>query len=187
MFFFGELEIIENYLDDYGSNILAEYSGHMHRTQTYQMGDFMDIVETSENYEAPLARLVRFSSWGFYDHIFLPQGYLTMKVSGPVDLVITDPSGLTVSRESGEILGAYFATSINESGIQEYTVNIKKAQSGNYSIQVIPNKNALPNATFSLEVMVLDEVLGYVPILNIKDRPVSEASTYSVCFDDLYE
>ncbi len=182
MFSFGELGTIENYLDDYGSNMLAEYSGHMHRTQTYQMGDFMDIVETSANFEAPLARLVRFSSGGFYDHIFLPQGYLTIQASGPIDLVITDPDGFTVTNNSSQITGTYLTTEVKDTGTLINTVNIKNRKIGEYRVQVIPNSSAKQTDTFSLKINSMEGSFGYVPVLEALNVPISEVLSHDYSF-----
>ncbi len=93
----------------------------------------------------------------------------------PVDLTITDPDGLEMSKISHEIPSAqYFEADINEDGSPDDVIFIGERKIGDYSVQVIPELNANPADTYSLtagsgqsEVILADNVA----IDNIPDNP----------------
>ncbi len=71
----------------------------------------------------------------------------------PVDLVVTDPDGLEISKELNEIPRAtYLEYDINGDDELDDIVAIPKRKIGDYLTQVIPEPNVLPTDTYSLEV-----------------------------------
>jgi len=93
----------------------------------------------------------------------------------PVDLKITDPDGLVISKISHEIPTAfYIEADFNDDGSPDDFIFICEMKIGDYSIQVIPELNALPTDTYSLTVgSGQSEVIlaNNVAISNVPDNP----------------
>ena len=71
----------------------------------------------------------------------------------PVDLIITDPDGLILSKQGSEIPGAtYEEIDIDEDGELDDLFAIPERKTGDYLIQVIPEPGASPTDTYSFEV-----------------------------------
>ena len=71
----------------------------------------------------------------------------------PADMIVTDPDGLTISKELNEIPGAtYTEIDINGDGDPDDVVNIFNRKLGDYLIIVIPEPDASPTDTYALGV-----------------------------------
>jgi parallel beta-helix repeat protein len=71
----------------------------------------------------------------------------------PVDLVVTDPDNLTISKVSNEITGSvYIEDDFNDDGSPENLIGIPDRKIGNYLINVIPGPDANLTDTYTLEV-----------------------------------
>jgi hypothetical protein len=93
----------------------------------------------------------------------------------PVDLIVTDPNGLRLTKQECQIPDALYEESdIDGDGDLDDCFFIPSAKPGQYLIQVVPEPNALPDETFSLEVSVDGKstvVAQDVPIRSIPQEP----------------
>ena len=90
----------------------------------------------------------------------------------PVDLVVTDPSGLTIRKHSNGIPGAtYFEYDFNGDGELEDRIWINERKTGNYQITVLPDPGASPTDTYGLEVLADGESFILAENAPISDTP----------------
>jgi hypothetical protein len=95
----------------------------------------------------------------------------------PVDLVVTDPDGLTVSKETNQLptLAKYVEMKYYgdyEEGHMNYdAVIIDELKSGDYLITVVPEPEASPTDTFSLQFISADATFMFAENIQISDIP----------------
>ena len=90
----------------------------------------------------------------------------------PVDLEITDPHGFTLTKQHSEILGAtYDEVDIDADGETEDLFVIPNPKVGQYLINVIPEPNALPTDTYTLEATVDGQTMVLAQDVQIQDIP----------------
>lgn len=95
---------------------------------------------------------------------------LTITGYSPVDMVVTDPDGLTISKQLNEIPNAtYTEADIDGDGDVDGQIRIPDKKIGDYVIAVIPEPDALPTDTYTLEVSLFG-----MPIVVAQDVQVSE-------------
>lgn len=88
----------------------------------------------------------------------------------PVDLIVTDPDGLRISKEFNEIPGAsYLEVDIN--GAPGVQIRIPDRKIGAYIIDVIPKPDALPTDTFTLELSLFGASMIIARNVQISDIP----------------
>ena len=106
---------------------------------------------------------------------------ITVRTTCPVDLVVTDPDGLVITKEFSEIPEAvYIEEDFNDDGSLDDYVYIPEQKTGEYLITVIPEPDADPAATYTLEVATEDATLllaENVPISDIPEEPYILDST----------
>jgi len=74
-----------------------------------------------------------------------------VSLSCPVDMTVTDPNGLTISKDLNQIPGAtYVETDADADGDSIDHVIIPHAKEGDYQITVIPEAGAMPTDTYTL-------------------------------------
>jgi len=99
----------------------------------------------------------------------------------PVDLIVTDPDGLIISKEVNEIPGAtYIEVDLNGDGDPDDQITIPYRKIGNYLITVVPEPDASPDETYTLEITINGQTIVLaedVPISNIPDQPYLIQST----------
>jgi pimeloyl-ACP methyl ester carboxylesterase len=99
----------------------------------------------------------------------------TISLLSPADIVVTDPDGLTISKELNEITGAvYIVEDVDGNGDLEDFVGVPNPKIGDYLIEVIPDADAMPTDTFSLMVSYGDSTIFLaenVPVTDIPDEP----------------
>jgi len=100
----------------------------------------------------------------------------------PIDLVIEDPDGLSISKDVSEIpTASYFELPLDEDGNPGYEfVAIDNRKQGRYLIQVVAEPAAQPDNTYTLEVSVNGSVTAVaenIQIRNIPDEPYILSST----------
>jgi len=97
---------------------------------------------------------------------------LTYAAKSPVDLVITDPNGLRISRQFNEIPGAtYSETDLDADGDLDDQIRIPDRKVGEYIITVVPEPDALPTDTYTLEVSLFGESITIAQNVRISDIP----------------
>jgi len=93
----------------------------------------------------------------------------------PTDMVVTDPDGLIIGKDSNQIPGAvYLEDDFNEDGSLDDRVIIPLAKEGDYQITVIPEQSATPTDTYSLTASIWDSTAVLVdnsPVADIPDDP----------------
>jgi hypothetical protein len=91
----------------------------------------------------------------------------------PVDIILTDPDGFTVSKDTPEIPGLlYFSIyDIDENGRPDEMVTIPEKKVGIYSIMVVPEPNALPTDTYSLEATIDGQTMILAQDVQIQNIP----------------
>jgi hypothetical protein len=77
---------------------------------------------------------------------------LTLTLGSPADLLVTDPNGMSISKERREIWGGTYEEMADEGGHKADVVQIPFPHQGDYEVEVIPEQGALPSDTFSLEM-----------------------------------
>jgi parallel beta-helix repeat protein len=98
--------------------------------------------------------------------------YVVVFVLCPVNLIVTDPSGLSISQNSNQFTGAiYMQDDFNHDGSPDDLIYIPKVKAGIYSIQVIPEPGSSPNDTFSLEVSINGQSIVLANNVQLKDIP----------------
>jgi len=96
---------------------------------------------------------------------------LGARTGSPIDLIITDSVGLTISKELNEIPeAAYMEDDIDEDNELEDLIGIPGRKIGDYQIIVIPEPNASPTDTYTLEVLgsTGDEVTTIILAENVQ-------------------
>lgn len=97
-----------------------------------------------------------------------------MKFTGnsPIDLVVTDPDGITLTKEMGDTFGmAYMEYDINGDGEPDDIVAVPERKIGNYLITVIPEPGASPTDTYTLEGLVEGRTIVLAKDVQISDIP----------------
>ena len=90
----------------------------------------------------------------------------------PADMIVTDPQGLIVSKNLNQIAGAiYGEIDIDGDGDLEDKISIPRRKMGEYLIDVIPESNALPEDTYSLEVTIDGQTMVLAEDVQIQDIP----------------
>jgi hypothetical protein len=78
----------------------------------------------------------------------------TVESKSPVDLIVTDPDNLTITKNIDEIPGVlyYLELDIDENGELDDMIVILKRKIGDYLIDVIPEPDAAPTDMYTLEM-----------------------------------
>jgi len=97
---------------------------------------------------------------------------LTYTAKSPVDIIITDPDGLRISKQLNEIPGAtYIEIDLDGDGDLDDQIRIPDRKIGDYIIMVIPEPDALPTDTYTLEVSLFGESIIIAENVQISDIP----------------
>jgi hypothetical protein len=176
-----ELSIMRAYLVEYKNNLRAQFGGHYHVNWSpweinYLFQNIMTYIETDDLKESPVIRLVRNSSDGSIDYSsFLTTGLMEIQALGPVDLVVTDPDGLNITRDNNEIPDAtYLKTDIDGDGIVDNLIYINQRKMGDYSVKVVPTKESKTDETYSLEIKAIEDDFGLTNIYSSKEIKISD-------------
>jgi hypothetical protein len=100
---------------------------------------------------------------------------MVVRAHSPIDLVVTDPDCLSISKELNEIPGAlYMEDDFDGDGSPDDYIIIPEPKTGEYLITVIPEPNASPTDVYTLEVWGTDAAIilaENTPITNIPSEP----------------
>ncbi|MDO8717110.1 MAG: 6-bladed beta-propeller [Dehalococcoidales bacterium] len=103
-------------------------------------------------------------------------------VFSPVDIQITDPDGLIISKTVNQIPGAtYTEADVNGDGETDDLVSITEKKFGNYLITVTPKPGALPADTYTLEVSFGGETIVLAEHTPVSDIP---AGGYHITWEE---
>jgi hypothetical protein len=90
----------------------------------------------------------------------------------PVDILVRDPDGLIISKEINEIQNAsYHEINIEDNIDTVDAIDILEKKIGKYSINVIPDPDALPTETYTLVVSEGDTSITLAEKVQINDIP----------------
>jgi parallel beta-helix repeat protein len=107
---------------------------------------------------------------------------ITITAYSPVDIVVTDPDNLTISKQSNEIPGAsYTEENINEDDDPDDIIFIPYRKTGEYLISLVPEADASPNDKYTL--VVSTETANTTLAENVS---VSEIPTEPYCFESRF-
>jgi parallel beta-helix repeat protein len=99
---------------------------------------------------------------------------LDFQIAGscPIDLIITDPDGLVLDKDIWEVPGMYYSEyDINQDGELDDIVDIPQRKTGEYIIEVIPEIDASPTDTFTLEILIVGTNIILAENMQIGDIP----------------
>lgn len=186
-----ELDKIQSFLTDYTNNVFAEFAGHTHPKQlkdhwllSGNLSRIMRVVEIPTNSNSPFALGVQVYPEGKIDYSEILGYELIITAKSPVDLVITDPDNLTISKELNEIPGAtYMEMDIDGDGSLDDWVGISERKLGNYQIKTTPEPGATPADTYTLETSTLEDSFGYTPVILAENVPISGIPTVPYIFE----
>lgn len=108
---------------------------------------------------------------------------LVVTAYSPVEIVITDPDGLTISKRVNEIPGAsYTEMDLDGDGALDERIRINHRKRGDYTVSVIPDPDARATDTYTLEVTLFGMpviIAEHVQIGDIPSHPYIIESTDS--------
>jgi len=185
----GELKKIYNDFlsqEPYKSRVWAEFAGHLHDNfvdSGFKNGT-LDIVRTEANSVKPTVRIVQVLPNGNKTYnTLLYERVAFWDTDCPVDFVLTDPDGLTISKSFNNIPGAAYSEYDRDGdGSLDDRIWIQDLKPGNYTVQVIAEPGAQPTDTYSLTVSPMEQGIGYTPIVIAKDVPISEIPSQPYVF-----
>lgn len=91
-------------------------------------------------------------------------------LSSPGDLMVSDPDGVTITKGAGEVSGmSYIECDTDMDGELDDVVTMSQMKTGNYLVAVLPEPEASPSSTYTLEVLN-----GNMSILLADDTKISE-------------
>jgi|GEM_PF-3066894 len=176
----GKLDIMANFLRNYKTNVFAQFAGHCHRdhysTLSSRSSSILNVIETNANMSDPLVRIVQIPPDGNIDYSkFINKHDISIKAYSPVDLVVTDPDNMIISKDSNQIPGAtYTEIHLDEDGTLDDLVQIPWRKTGEYSIEVIPEPGAQPTDTYTIEVSTMEDSFGWISVILADNITVAE-------------
>jgi len=118
--------------------------------------------------------------------VYQGAGVLYGEALCPVNLLITDPDGLVLSKSVNAIPGAvYMELDFDHDGDLDDAFMILERKMGGYSIGVIPEPNVLPTDTYSLEAVINSQRMILAENVQIQDIPTQPYKVKSkLCYSD---
>ncbi len=147
---------------------------------TYYFLDPYD--EKEEIREWPLGRLGTYS----LENLRIYHGTSSIRITAysPVDIVVTDPDNLTISKESNEITGAsYTEDDINGDDDLDDSIFIPYRKTGDYLITLIPETDASPDEKYTLIISTKTANTTLAENISISEIPTKPYVFKSTCSD----
>ncbi|CAD7777298.1 Periplasmic copper-binding protein (NosD) [Candidatus Methanoperedenaceae archaeon GB50] len=147
---------------------------------TYYFLDPYD--ENEEIREWPLGRLGTYS----LENLRIYHGTSSIRITAysPVDIVVTDPDNLTISKESNEITGAsYTEDDINGGDDLDDSIFIPYRKTGDYLITLIPETDASPDEKYTLIISTKTANTTLAENVSISEIPTKPYVFKSTCSD----
>lgn len=167
------IDHVEMYVGDW------QYEGGIIRGKEYPSGTYNVVRaygDKTHNYGIVPDRLSnRIGLKGFvgFRRLTEPQVGIEFKGGSPIDLVITDPDGFTITKVIHEIPGVFYYSEwdIDWDGELNDMIIGPERKIGDYLIQVVPEPEALPIDTYSLEVTANGQTIILAENVPISDIP----------------
>ena len=157
-----------NYTKDFSDNHLTfecrnqhQWSIHKYVQHTNVIADFLVVPEISDD--------IRTETYNYLNKVF---PHVKYKLRSPASLEVTDPNGFVINKDSPDANGIYYRLlDVNDDGYNEDMVIILNPIEGRYSVEVIPDPNAEPNETYTLEEYKFGEKTALAEDVEIQDIP----------------
>ena len=82
----------------------------------------------------------------------IARNMFSFTTGSPIDLIVTDPDGIVITKEVGEVAGmSYTEFDLDGDGELDDKVEVWEPKAGNYLVTVIPEPGAPPTGNFTLE------------------------------------
>ena len=195
----SDAENIKNIIE--GKNVQINFAGHNHRTaETTGSVTGIKVVTTEAVCRESCAlspgvdrtgrniRIARASgdtidhtalhdidptrSWDETKDFLESKCYWYAMVKSPVDLIVSDPDGFTLTKEIGEVAGMFYLEfDVDDDGELDDMILSGQLKMGDYQITVLPEPGASPTDTFTLAVGGLDAITILAENVSISDIP----------------
>jgi hypothetical protein len=190
-------KIIEWPIPNGTTHVILVYDSNHPKSGAYfiQVTDLFGLIWSMEKYDS-----TSYDRFGYYmpfsagfiagrERAILEDIILTMQLSCPATLRVKDSDGSIIDYGHSEVEGGYYRVfDLGGDGHEEHVVFFLAPKAGTYTIEVIPDPDANPDATFSLVVTRngIDEVLAdNVKIRDIPEEPyVFEARIFQSDLDN---
>lgn len=107
---------------------------------------------------------------------------IEIRLWSPADLIVTDPDGNMLTKNVSEVSGmSYWELDINDDSKTEDLVAIWEQKTGEYLVTVIPEPDADPTDTYTLEILSENTVIALAKDVAISDIPTHP---YTVEYDE---
>jgi hypothetical protein len=97
--------------------------------------------------------------------------YFGIKALCPVDLIVTDPDGLVISKEINQLSASAQYIEEKDGEILHDTIIIHERKIGRYTVTVIPEPGTTSTDTYNLQVFLGDTVLILAENVQVTDIP----------------
>jgi len=98
--------------------------------------------------------------------------WILFHLCSPADMLVTDPDGLIISKKVNQIPGAaYVEIDMDQDGDLDKEISIPYKKVGYYQITIVPEPNALPDDTYSLDVTIDGETMILAKDVQIQGIP----------------
>jgi len=188
--------------------VLANFAGHNHDTDevlsgSYMYGYFKVMTTEAVCRESTLfprgfvsrtgnnIRIVRISGEKMDYDTLRSIGDKTQDIlinwkiwaKSPVDLIVTDPEGFTLTKEVGEVAGMlYMEFDWDGDGELDDLILLSEAKVGDYQITVVPEPNTSLTDTYTLMVLGMDAAIVLAENVSITDIPTDPYIVSSTAF-----
>ncbi len=114
------------------------------------------IKDTLDGIIARLQNVVKLVAFGRVTEPKTNSNIVSKSSGHSIDLIITDPDGVTLNKEIYEVPGMYYREyDIDEDGHLEDIISMPERKIGEYLIAVVPEPDALPTDIYTLETNTL--------------------------------
>lgn len=147
------------------SGMTDSYGQVTFNTSQYYMGPMV-------GFEAIDVIAPGYTFWDYQTKYVTMDPGITIMTHSPVDILVRDPDGLTIGKEINEIPNAsYYEINLTDGSDIDDVINIPEKKTGDYIINVIPEPNASPTETYTLEVVAGGINITLAENVQIGDMP----------------